>query len=122
MAFFCREWRKVVLGVALSLLSGWCGVDAAAGADLFAIQALQRHLASGRLSQVVKERLDRDGRADVLVLLADGEVQAEADRLRKALKSGYDTDEIVREKARLLKRKKERLLAGLSPQDYQVLR
>ena len=97
------------------------GALSAPAADLSAAISLQRHLASGRLPASVKQQLDSDGSCTVLVLMADDDVRSEAARLRTALKTTTDTDEILRDSARLLKEKKGRLLAGLSPFDHERL-
>lgn len=97
------------------------GALSASTADLSAALTLQRHLASGRLPASVKQQLDSDGRCAVLVLMADDDVRAETARLRTSLKAAIDTDEILRDSARLLKEKKGRLLAGLSPFDHELL-
>src|SRR5512138_1601587 len=87
------------------LLLAWLS-SVADAADIFTSLALQRHMASGRLAGAVKERLDRDGHAELLVVLADDDVQVQAGRLRQQLRTATDTDEIVREKDRLLNGKK----------------
>ncbi|HEY5973844.1 MAG TPA: S8 family serine peptidase, partial [Geobacteraceae bacterium] len=102
------------------LLLAWLS-SVADAADIFTSLALQRHMASGRLAGAVKERLDRDGHAELLVVLADDDVQVQAGRLRQQLRTATDTDEIVREKDRLLNGKKGHLLAGLSSLDHAVI-
>jgi subtilisin family serine protease len=119
MEHFTKAIPYLLLPLLTLILSG--GADRAAAADLFTSQALQRHMASGRLAGAVKERLDREGRAELLVVLADDDVLAQTGRLRQQLRTPTDTDEIVREKDRLLKGRKERLLAGLSALDHAVI-
>ena len=110
--------------VSLLLLVGAClptFETTAVAADIFAVQALQRHLDSGRLPARVKQQLDQTGRAEVLVTLAADDVEAETARLRGMQRVAIDTDAILQEKVQLLQRKKERLLAALNPADHDLL-
>lgn len=90
--------------------------------NAFTSAVFDRHVASGKLSPQVREQLDLDGHASFLVILEDADIENALSVLRKAQSHRRDTSEVVRERNRLIKGKKDRLLAGLSKNEYEILK
>jgi hypothetical protein len=108
------------LAVLLVLVTG--PVNAlATPSDLFVNQVMARHLAMGRLTPAVKGNLDRDGQAEVLAVLADGDVESQVTLLRQDQRPGMEPAVAVGEKARLYKVKKRNIIASLPMDGYEQL-
>lgn len=86
------------------------------------VDKLQYFIEAGKLHHSIKARIDQAGESEVLVVLDGTEANAMAEDTKKLLGVKQDSDDIVREKARLHKKKKEVLLSSIREGDYQVLK
>jgi len=85
-------------------------------------ESLERHRQSGRLSPNVLKQLDRNGRAEVLVVLDEKPVLEESNRLRRIQRLNRDNGEIIRFKSGLHRERKKQLLSGFVPGEHEVVK
>jgi hypothetical protein len=79
--------------------------------------------ASGaKLPPGIAKQLENKGEADFLLVLEDSDARALAKTMRERLHLRNDNAAIMAEKARLFKEKKNKVLSGISAQDYTVLK
>lgn len=110
-----------ILAVAL-LICMWSFFSEASDLGEKSTDRLQHHVDIGKLHHSIKMQMDHAGEAEVLVLLDGSEANTKALDTKKRHALMQDNDDIIKDKARLHKKKKENLLTTISGGKYGILK
>ncbi len=79
------------------------------------------YAASAKVPPGIAKQTEQGGQADILLVLDDSDAKALAKQMRDNLGIDNDNEMIITEKARLFKEKRNRVLSGISGQDYTIV-
>lgn len=113
--------RSIWILVTTILLSSWPMFTYAADTDANLADKLQSFVSSGKLHQNIKKTIDQTGVAEALLILDNFDANVAALNMKNRLGLRLDNNDVIRERARLHRKKKNDLQAAVSQDGYTVL-